>query len=82
VIGLSSHASRNTAKDNIGNTVDDFGSSVISFAGSNNSDESKDTGKTLQAVVASNELDIILIETQLVLLPNDTGGGTDSGTWT
>jgi len=61
VVALSCHTSGNTAKDNIGNNVEAFGKSVISFAWSEASDNSTETGSNLQTVVASNELDIILI---------------------
>lgn len=71
VVHLSSHASSDSEEDHIGNAVHNTCQSIIAFAISAASDATQDNRKIEQTITATDETNIILIQSQLILLTDD-----------
>ena len=78
MIGLGCHACTDGTEHGVGNAVNDSSCDVVSLAGGDASDDEAHAREDLQAVIASNQPDIIFIQTKIVPLANHVRGRADS----
>jgi hypothetical protein len=74
VVGLSGRTTRDGTKDGIGKAVNDFRNLVVALTWRQTRDDAEAKRKDLKAIRASNEADVVLIQTQMIMLTNDHGG--------
>jgi hypothetical protein len=82
MVDLRRHASTDTAKDHIGDHIDNPCQLIVSFAIGEHADASQETTADLQAIGASNETDVVFVQPESVFRTHDIGRGGDgeSGT--
>jgi hypothetical protein len=79
---LRRHASSDTTKDHIGHHVDTMCQGVISLTLGTSSDTGQTKTTNLQTIGTTNQLNIIVIQSQSIRVPNDMRRGTDGGSRT
>lgn len=77
VLDLGRHTPRHTAEHNIRNCIDNAHDRIISFAIDANVETSKTECEDLKAVTAPDQTDVILVQAEIILLPDYVGRGTD-----
>lgn len=77
---LGGSTSRNGQKDSIGNEIDNVRHLVVAFAISHACDQLADAGQHHQTVAASDQTNIVVVQTQAVVFADDHGRGADGQT--
>lgn len=70
MIALRGHTSSYATKHNVCDAVNDSRQGVVSFTRSEAGDNRAKTGKDLQTIGATNQANVVLVQTQAVLLTN------------
>ena len=82
MVHLCHRASTHHSEDDIGNTVHNTSTLVVSLAFSEHDTARKEVQKDLSAIIAPNQANIISIQTHLVFLLDNSRSSTNLKTWT
>ena len=81
VMHLCRHASTDAAKGHVRNDIDDMRQHVVTFAFRETGHARQDARKDKEAIAASNQAHVILVQSQAIGLSNDIGRARHGWTW-